>query len=197
MSDPETLDVYAKQAQHYADVISDAAGKDPLLARFIKELPRGGHALDLGCGPGTFAGLMADAGLRVTAMDAVSEMIALIPDHPAITPVLGTFDDIAGTDIYDGVWANFSLLHAPRADMPRHLAALHTALKTGGLFHIALKTGDATKRDRLGRKYTYYSEAALSELMTAAGFTVDSATTGRDVGLDGTPADWIALHAHG
>lgn len=197
MSDPETLDVYAKQAQRYADVISDAAGKDPLLARFIKEMPQGGHVFDLGCGPGTFAGIMANAGLTVTAMDAVAEMVALIPDHPKITPVLGTFDDIAGADIYDGIWANFSLLHAPRADMPRHLSALHCALKPGGLFHIALKTGDDTKRDRLGRQYTYYSESELTKVVTAAGFAVDSATSGRDVGLDGTPADWIALNAHG
>ncbi len=33
---------------------------------------------------------------------------------------LGEFDDIDGDEIYDGVWANFSLLHAARDDLPRH-----------------------------------------------------------------------------
>ena len=197
MSDPKTLAIYAQKAQNYADIIADMATKDPLLASFIATLPKGGYVLDLGCGPGTFAGIMVAAGLRVTAMDAVPEMVSLIPKHPEITPVLGTFDDIAGTDLYDGIWANFSLLHAPRADMPRHLADLHKALKPGGLFHIALKTGESTKRDRLGRQYTYYTEAELTDLLTDAGFAVDSCTTGRDVGLDGTPANWIALHAYG
>lgn len=197
MSDPETLNIYARKAQEYADTNADAAAKDPLLLEFMKNMPKGGHVLDLGCGPGTFSCLMAKAGLIVMAMDAVPEMVALIPDHPAITAVLGTFDDIAGTNIYDGIWANFSLLHAPRADMPRHLAALHAALKPGGLFHIALKAGDSTKRDRLGRQYTYYTQTELTGLLTDVGFAVDSCTKGRDVGLDGTPADWIALHAHG
>ncbi len=197
MSDPETLKVYAEKAQDYADLIDKSAAKDPLQVRFIKAMPTDGRVLDLGCGPGSFAYIMAQAGLNVTAMDAVPEMIALIPAHTAITSVIGTFDDIAGQNIYDGIWANFSLLHAPRADMPRYLAALHMAIKPSGLFHIALKTGDDTKRDRLGRQYTYYTQSDLSDLLNVAGFTVDSSTSGRDVGLDGTPADWIALHAYG
>jgi 2-polyprenyl-3-methyl-5-hydroxy-6-metoxy-1,4-benzoquinol methylase len=197
MSDPETLKVYAEKAQHYSDLMTESAGKDPLQIRFIAAVANGGHVLDLGCGPGHFAHVMAQAGLHVTASDAVPEMVALIPKHPLITPVQSTFDDIAGTDIYDGIWANFSLLHAPRDDMPRHLKALHTALKPGGLFHIALKTGDNTKRDSLGRQYTYYTQNTLTDVVTAAGFTVDTCTKGRDVGLDGMPADWIALHAHG
>jgi 2-polyprenyl-3-methyl-5-hydroxy-6-metoxy-1,4-benzoquinol methylase len=197
MSDPETLKVYAEKAQHYSDLMTETAAKDPILTRFINALPKGAHVLDLGCGPGHFTHVMAQAGLRVTATDAVREMVDLIPKHPLITPELSTFDDITGTDIYNGIWANFSLLHAPRADMPRHLSALRTALKPGGKFHIALKTGDNTKRDTLGRQYTYFTQAELTDLVTAAGFTVDSHTKGRDVGLDGTSADWIALHAHG
>lgn len=197
MSDAETLKVYAEKAQYYSDLMAESAGKDPLQAKFIAALPKGSHVLDLGCGPGHFAHFMANAGLRVTASDAVAEMLALIPKHPLITPVHSTFDEITGTDIYDGIWANFSLLHAPRADMPRHLAALKRAIKPGGLFHIALKTGDNTERDGLGRQYTYFTESELTELLTTAGFVVDSCAKGRDVGLAGTTDEWIALHAHG
>ena len=197
MSDPETLKVYAEKAQYYSDLMTKAAAKDPLLIRFMDALPKGAYVLDLGCGPGHFAHVMARAGLHVTATDAVAEMVALIPEHPLITPLLSTFDDIHGTDLYDGIWANFSLLHAPRADLPRHLDALKTALKPDGIFHIAVKTGDSTKRDTLGRQYTYFTETELTDLLTNAGFVVDSCTKGRDVGLQGTPDDWIALHAHG
>ena len=197
MSDPETLQVYAEKAQYYSDLMSASAGKDPLQAKFIAALPKGSHVLDLGCGPGHFAHFMANAGLRVTASDAVVEMVALIPEHPSITPIHAAFDDISGNDIYDGIWANFSLLHAPRADMPRHLAALKTAIKPGGLFHIALKTGDNTERDGLGRQYTYFTQSELTKLLNDAGFSVDSCTTGRDVGLAGTTDEWIALHAYG
>lgn len=194
--DPETLRVYDEMAGKYASVTADAAS-DPLLAGFIDALPRGAHVLDLGCGPGIIAGHMAGSGLRVTATDASAEMVALAADTPGVTARLATFDEIAGEDIFDGIWANFSLLHAPRAAMPGHLSALHKALKPGGLFHIALKSGTGAHRDSLGRFYTYYTADALDALLRNAGFTPFSSATGRDTGLSGEIADWIAITAHG
>ena len=98
--------------------------------------------------------------------------------------------------VYDGVWANFSLLHAAREDFPRHLAAIQKALKPGGAFHIALKAGTGAERDRIGRHYTYYTEDELTGLLKAAGFTVGSYRRGRDKGLSGEDADWISTTAH-
>lgn len=194
--DTETLRVYDAMAEKYASVTADASA-DPLLAGFIKALPRGAHVLDLGCGPGIIAGHMARAGLSVTATDASTEMVTLAAGTPGVTARLATFDEIAGEDIFDGIWANFSLLHAPRAAMPRHLAALRLALKPGGLFHIALKSGTGAHRDALGRLYTYYTADELDHLLRAAGFTPISSATGRDIGLSGEMADWIAITAHG
>ena len=141
MSDPDTLKVYATQAADYAAFSSDHLSRDPLLTAFIAALPAGSHALDLGCGPGAAAAVMAGAGLHVRATDAVPEMIALVPAHPNIHAQVQTFDQISGTDLYDGIWANYSLLHAPREQLPAILRALHTALKSGGQFHIAMKLG--------------------------------------------------------
>ncbi|SFE79981.1 Methyltransferase domain-containing protein [Sulfitobacter brevis] len=197
MNDAETLRVYATKAQDYAERISNRAGHDPQLAEFMNALPAGADVLDLGCGPGAAAQVMAEAGLRVTATDAVPEMVAMATTHTGVTARLATFDEIDGTDLYDGIWANFSLLHAPRADMPRHLAALRQALRAGGVFHIALKTGTGEKRDTLGRLYTYYTDAELTALLTAAGFIVTHRVTGCGKGLDDTPADWVALRANG
>lgn len=196
MSDTETLKIYAAKADEYASLTESAVVSDPNLKAFVQTLARGGHVLDLGCGPGGAAHVMADAGLLVTATDAVPEMVALAGAHPNVTARLATFDDITGTALYDGVWANFSLLHAPRADMPCHLTAIHRALKPGGSFHIGLKTGTGSSRDRLGRLYTYYSDDELSALLAQAGFTITGRTFGRDRGLEGTPADWIVIRAH-
>lgn len=196
MSDPETLDVYAAKARDYADLTQNALTADPLLAAFIKALPKGASVLDLGCGPGTAAHRMADAGLDVTATDAVPEMVEMAKKHPKVTALVARFDQIAGTDVYDGIWANFSLLHAPRHDMPGHLTTLKHALKAGGLLHIALKTGTGEKRDSMGRHYTYYTDAELTGLLEDAGFRVTDRTTGCDKGMDGTMADWIAIRSH-
>lgn len=197
MSDDETLKVYAEKAQDYADMIGRKPLADPRLDAFIAALPTGGTALDLGCGPGHSAALMARAGLRVTATDPVPEMVALAAQHAGVDARLASFDDINGINLYDGIWANFSLLHAPRADMPRHLAALAQALKPGGRFHIGMKTGTGHKRDPIGRLYTYYTDAELTGLLQDVGLTVTDRTTGRGKGLDGVEAAWLCLAAHG
>ncbi len=197
MTDPRTLRTYAQHADVYADTMQRALQDDPLLAAFIARLHKGAQVLDLGCGPGAAALIMARAGLHVTATDAVAEMIARVPPHPLITAHLASFDDISAHDAYDGIWANFSLLHAPRDALPRHLDALRTALKPGGTLHIAMKTGTGQARDSLGRLYTYVTAQELTGMLQNAGFLVRNSTTGRDKGLDGTLADWIALSADG
>lgn len=194
--DPQTIETYNRQAGDYAR-LTKADARDEFLIAFIDAMPEGAHVLDLGCGPGFAAAEMADAGLVVVAVDASEEMIELAARHPGVSARLETFDDISGADLYDGIWANFSLLHAPRRDMPRHLAGLAKALKPGGRFHIGVKSGTGEKRDRLGRLYTYYQEAELRRLLEEAGLNVTDAKTGKGVGLDGSVADWVVLTAHG
>ena len=196
MSDAETTRVYAEQAQDYANLTAKDA-ENPHLLAFIDDLPAGSKILDLGCGPGLMAHTMAKAGHIVTASDAVAEMIALVPSHPNLTPIHADFDTPLRENSFDGIWASFSLLHAPREDLPRHLSALNTALRPDGQFHIGMKLGAGTHRDSIGRRYTYVTEDELTGLLQDAGFTVTATHKGRDKGLDGTYADWIVLRADG
>jgi SAM-dependent methyltransferase len=195
MSDPETLAIYAAQSDRYANFTDGSTARDPNLTAFIAALPKGGNALDLGCGPGDSARVMAEAGLDVLAVDAVPEMVALAAKQAGVRAEVLTFDQITGAAIYDGIWANFSLLHAERDALPAILASIHSALRPTGRFHIAMKLGTTTRRDALGRQYTYVSEAELRDLLSSAGFTVTKTDHGRDKGLDGTYADWIAVAA--
>ena len=195
MTDRKTIAVYDARVADYAKLdTSDTPGET--LAAFIAALPRGGLVLDLGCGPGTSARHMARAGLRVDALDASAEMVALARGIEGVAARQGSFDALEAEGVYDGVWANFSLLHAPRTDMPRHLAAIHRALKPGGLFHIALKEGSGAGRDSIGRFYTYYGEAELSDLLRDAGFTPGTTRRGRGKGLSGRSDPWISMSAH-
>ena len=197
MADKETLRVYDAKAADYAKLIESDTKENPYLERFIARLPTGGRVLDLGCGPGLAATRMANAGLQVDAMDGSAEMVAMAAQHDGVTAWQATFDQITGTDIYDGIWANFCLLHASKEAMPHHLAAMVTALKPGGAFHIGMKLGSGSQRDAIGRLYSYYSEPELITLLGAAGLTAGETDHGRTVGLDGTEADWIVVAAHG
>jgi SAM-dependent methyltransferase len=192
--DARTIDAYEANAEVYAKRFRVVSLTRPLKA-FIDALPERARVLDLGCGPGDASAHMRDAGLSPDPVDASPAMVALANDRHRIGARLGTFDDLDAVAAYDAVWANFSLLHAPRADLPRHLAAIHCALKPGGLFHIAMKTGRGEKRDRLGRSYTYVGRQELNDLLTAGGFTIIAAANGRERGLAGTLDPFVIFRA--
>ena len=196
MSDQETIDVYNARATTYADAFARTK-PDADLRAFMDAVTPGGHVLDLGCGPGNSAAMMQEAGFTTEATDASPEMVRIACETHKIDARLATFDDIAGTDLYDGIWANFSLLHAPKADMPRHLAALRVALKSGGVFHIGLKLGGDANRDKIGRLYSYYQEDELKHLLQDAGFTPRTTRRGAEPGLDGTVAPFIIVLSDG
>ena len=195
-ADAQTLAVYAAQADRYAQAF-DTARPDPWLDAFLAAMPEGGHVLELGCGPGRIAGVMQRAGLVVDAVDASPEMAALAQRLHGVAVRVARFEDIAGTGVYDGIWANFSLLHAPKAGMPGHLARLARALKPGGRLHLGLKTGTGERRDALGRFYAFYEEDELRDLLAGAGFTVAACDHGEGPGLAGTSDPFMLVTAHG
>lgn len=190
--DAETLAVYAAKAGEYAELF--ARGEpDTDLQAFIKMLPKGAHVLDLGCGPGNTAAILLDAGFSVEARDASPEMVALARSKFGIKARLETFAELSDEEMFDAVWANFSLLHAPKADFPGHLLQIATSLKPGGVFHLGLKLGAGEARDTLGRRYAYYSEKELAGLLEAAGFEVAISRTGSARGLAGSDEPFIII----
>lgn len=196
MSDRNTISVYDAQATRYAELTNEDNTGDPQLGRFIQAVPAGGKVLDFGCGPGASSAIMAKAGLQVDATDASEQMVKLASEHSGVTARQATFFDLTVERIYDGIWANFSLLHATRAEFPKHLSAIHRALKPGGAFFIAMKLGDGDGPDRLGRFYSYYSEDELKTYLEDAGFTITSQRRGSGTGLDGSVSEYLALAAH-
>ena len=192
MADPETISVYNAQVESYVEVI-DSDTVDPQLVKFIGRLQPDGLVLDLGCGPALSSVTMRDHGLRVDPTDASEEMVKWANDKFDIGARQALFGDIVEQDHYDGVWASFSLLHASAEDFPGILRALHKAMKADAVFHLVMKLGSGAKRDKIGRLYSYYSEAELCDQLQDAGFKVDTIEQGEVVGLAGYPEPWIAL----
>jgi SAM-dependent methyltransferase len=195
MTDRQTLDVYDQKATEYDQNFCANEQPDIQLLTFLEALPMQSTVLDLGCGPGRSAAKIAAQGHKVTATDASAAMVALAAQHKGVMARQESFDDLSGAALYDGIFANFSLLHAAPEDQPRHIQAIATALKPGGIFHIGMKTGTGMQRDTIGRRYTYVTKEGLEAMLRAAGLEPYQDWAGEGPGLDGTIAPWIIIHA--
>jgi len=194
MPDAKTIAFYDAAAERYANMTGTDAPSDQLVA-FMALLPPRAHVLDLGCGPARASVHMRDAGFVPDPVDASQGMIDLANETHQIGARKLTFDDVDMVNTYDGIWANFSLLHAPRADLPRILAALATALHANGVLHVALKTGSGEARDDIDRLYTYLTVTELHDLLTTAGFAVIATVEGHEIGCAGTDDPFVAMRA--
>lgn len=194
MADEETLAVYADYAADYAKRFAQDK-PDVHLRKFMSALPTEARVLDLGCGTGRTTAFMVRAGLEAEGWDASPEMAAIGAKQYDIEIKTATFTDLDSDAAYDGIFANFSLLHAPKSEMPDILSRIARALKPGGHLHIGLKMGKGEKRDRLGRFYAYYSDPEITALLNDVGLPSIDRSYGADIGLDGEPAAWIILLA--
>lgn len=194
MTDAQTIAAYDARAEDYRAMM-EKLGPDPALTEFLARLPEYGRVLDLGCGTGEITVAMMDAGFEVTGWDASAEMVRIARAAGADAHV-ARFDDLDEVAAFDGVCASFSLLHAPRADFPRHLARIHAALRPGGYLFLGMKLGAGAARDDLGRHYTYYSETELEENLGKAGFRIVYRRLDADAGLSGETYPFAVMIAH-
>lgn len=194
MADSKTIAAYNARIDDYVK-LTRRTKPDPALLAFIKRVKRQGFVLDLGCGPAASSVVMRDFGLRVDPVDASPEMVRLANETHNIGARLAGFHDITAVDLYDGIWANFSLLHAQPENFKRHLRALFMALVPGGVFHIGMKLGQGARRDSLDRYYAYYTREDLTAYLTEAGFRVEDFALGQDMGLAGDVEPWITMTA--
>jgi SAM-dependent methyltransferase len=199
VSDKETLAVYARAASDYARGFarSKDTEQEEDYAAFTNRLPVGARVLDLGCGPGHWAARLRDDGYDTDALDASEEMADHARTTYGLEVTVGPFELLEPCAQYDGIWANFSLLHVPRADFPTELARIKRALTPRGTLSIGMKLGSGEGRDSLGRFYAYYGEEELRQLLTDAGFIVLRSRKGNGKGLAGAEETFVVMTAHG
>ena len=194
MVDRQTMAAYAAHVERYRKLVTDQGGNRQL-GGFMARLAPGNAVLDLGCGVGDSAARMRDAGLEVSCMDASPDIAAMALELHGIEVRQMGFDALADEGLYEAVWASFSLLHAPRADMPANLSRLHRALKPAGILYLGLKEGGHEARDAAGRFYAYFGEDEMRGHLAAAGFTAIEVERNSVTGLLGTPEPCLHVTA--
>jgi len=136
----KTESFWDRAAAKYArSPIKDMEAYEKTLARVRANLKADDHVLEVGCGTGSTALLLADAVREITASDVSSAMIEIAKGKAAdqkianVTFVHATpFDDALGATAYDAVLA-FNLLHLLE-DLPAAIRRLRDLVGPGGLF---------------------------------------------------------------
>ncbi|HZZ89617.1 MAG TPA: class I SAM-dependent methyltransferase [Caulobacteraceae bacterium] len=166
----------------------------PQRVRFQTWLPMRGSVLDAGCGSGRDAFAFAEAGYRVTAFDGSAEMVRLARGHTGLDVLQMTFAELAGTEVFDGVWACASLLHVTRDELPAVLARVRRALKPGGVFFASFKLGPG-ERWVNGRRFTDFEPEPLKTVLAQAGFELLLAEITDDLRPDREGERWTSATA--
>lgn len=188
----KTLEFYSANAVEYVS----HGTVNPRLNSFLERLPAGGTILELGTGSGVDAKAMLNAGFRVDATDGSGEL-AQQAEKLLEQPVRQMlFNELEADQLYDGVYASASLLHASRADLPDIISRIHRSLKIGGYVWASFKGGQQEGLDGLGRYYNYFSESELKQVWSSNGAWSNlEHESWHGSGYDKLPTEWHCIIA--
>lgn len=199
--DPETLrQLVDRTLGHYharADAFwegtrhHDVEQNIEALLRHIPEPPPC-TILDFGCGPGRDLLAFTRRGHRVVGLEGAPALAAMARTHSGCDVWQQDFLNLDLPALrFDGVFANASLFHVPRQELPRVLRQLHATLKPGGVLFSSNPRGDNQERVSGERYGAYYDLAVWREYLVAAGFA-ELEHYYRPAGLPCEQQPWLA-----
>lgn len=128
--------------------------------------------LDVGCGPGRDLKTFQALGHQPVGLDGSPRFADMARAYSGCEVWQQNFLTLdLPPERFDGVFANASLFHVPRAVLPTVLAQLHATLKPQGVMFSSNPRGhndEGWSGDRYG---TYHDLTGWRQFMTAAGFT--------------------------
>ncbi len=186
-----TTSFYDDNAETYAT--RDRKPPAARLDAFLAALPEKARILELGCGGGQDCAYMLSKGFDVTPTDGSAELARQAEKLIGRPVKVMRFEELAAREEFDGVWAEASLLHVPRANLPGVLSLIRNALKEDGVFHASFKAGTGEGHDDFGRHYNYPSREWLQELLVADGWRDVAINEADGGGYDNKPTRWLYL----
>ena len=139
------------------------------LLRHIQAVPPW-RILDLGCGPGRDLSTFRALGHEAIGLDGSPALAALARIHSGCEVWEQDFLALALPEgRFDGIFANASLFHVPRRELPRVLGELHAALKPGGVLFASNPRGNNEEGWNGARYGVYHDLESWRTFLAAAG----------------------------
>ena len=167
-----TLAHYERQArQFFAGTVDHDVSQNVAALLGAIEGPAPFTLLDLGCGPGRDLKTFSAFGHRAIGLDGAAEFVALAREYSGCEVWHQDFLHLAlPPAMFDGIFANASLFHVPSAALPGVLAALHGALKPGGVLFSSNPRGHNEEGWNGPRYGSFYDYPTWEGYLVAAGF---------------------------
>ncbi len=137
----DTMTFYRDNAETYA--ARDRKPPADRLGAFIARLAPGAAVLDLGCGGGHDSLHLIEAGFDVTPSDGSAELARAAEQRIGRKVEAVTFQEIEWNQRFDAIWAEASLLHVPRTELPDVLVRVLRALRRAACCRRASRRANA------------------------------------------------------
>ena len=176
---------YDALAAEYARRLYDELAAKPLdrelLDRFAARLQGAGKVCDLGCGPGHVARHLHERGVDAFGIDLSRAMVEQA--RQLYRGIEFTQGNMLALDAAENSWAAivafYSIIHIPRADLPKLFLEIARVLQPNGLLFLAFHAGiDEQHVDELwGVKtnlhFYFFHRREIEQHLRAAGFFVE------------------------
>lgn len=170
-----TIEFYNRNALQYFE---NTVGVDmsAICERFLQYIVSGGRIIDIGAGSGRDIKYFKDRGYSVEGIDASDEMCRLASEYTGVEVKCKRIQDWKPQNVYDGIWANASLLHLNCDEIKEFICRASDYLVPNGVLYISLKNGARTGLDRDGRFFTDMSEEEVQQIVakSTAFFVVEN-----------------------
>ena len=188
-----TLQYYDRSAEGFWEGTRDhdvSQNIDALLQRIEGKAPF--TILDLGCGPGRDLKAFAALGHVAIGLEGAPRFAEMARAYSGSEVWL---QDLLKLELppqrFDGVFANATLFHVPRQELPRVLRELHATLKPRGVLFASNPRGQNEEGWNRGRFGAYHDLDGWRRYLSAAGFT-ELAHYYRPAGRPRDQQPWLA-----
>ena len=168
-----TLAHYDQRAEAFREGTRDHDVRqniDALLRHISAEPPF--TILDFGCGPGRDLSTFTLLGHTAIGLEGCERFAQMAGEDSGCEVWQQDFLKLDLPDErFDGVFANASLFHVPRRELPRVLRQLHATLKPGGVLFSSNPRGANEEGWNNGRYGVYHDLETWRRFLAEAGFT--------------------------